>query len=147
MSKIENMVQLRLEIIRLQSVKAQQELIIKNNFQEVNESLKPGNLFKSIVSSAFADKKDNKNLLMYGINQGLNYWINFFAEKAFLKDKPEIIKILGRFLLNNIASKMVSFKSDSLLGRITSFFNFGKSKTHGNGSTSHMDSRYNNPPF
>ena len=147
MNDIENMTQLRLEIIRLQSVKAQQELIIKHNFQEVNESLKPGNLFKSIISSAFTDKKDNKNLLMYGIHQGINYGINFFAEKAFLKNKPEIIKVLGRFVINNLASKMASFKSDSIISRIVSIFGSGKSKTDDNGSINHKDTRYDNPSF
>ena len=141
-NKINNMTQLKLEIIRLQSIKAQQEIIIKENFKAVKESLKPANLGKSIFSSLVADKKDTQNFLMYGINKGIGYGINFLAEKLFLKDKPGIVKTIGHFLINNVVSKIVSFNSGSSLISILKNIFQGKNRDD-NDSSMHKEV-YNN---
>ena len=129
LNKISNLSQLKLEILRLQSIRTQQELMVKDSFQEVNESLKPGNLAKNILSSFFADKKETENFLMYGINKGINYGINYLAEKVFLKDKPGIVKTMGHFLINNVISKMVS--GSSFFSGIKNLFQNIKSDENG----------------
>ncbi len=50
-NKIENTDQLRKEIKRLEALKIQQELIIKNDVYEIKESLKPINILHHFINS------------------------------------------------------------------------------------------------
>src|SRR5690606_23834063 len=114
---IENRDQLKVEILRLESLKAKQELIIDNNIRELKESFKPSNLIPEAISSLLAKKNgDEASTPLKLLNMGVVY----LAENLFMKGSPKLVKAAVAYALGNVTSNAMADKSSSILNGIRS---------------------------
>lgn len=114
---IETREQLKLEILRLESLKTKQELIIEDNIRELKDSFKPGNLIPDALSSLLAKKNgDEASTPLKLINMGIVY----LAENLFLKGSPKLIKAVLAYAVGNVTSNAIAEKSTSILGGLKS---------------------------
>lgn len=82
MSKIENIHQLRFEIIRLRGESKKQEELIKNDLKGIKEDLKPVNLVWSTLSSITGIKMNRNEFFKDGFAFGLSMLIQRFVLKT-----------------------------------------------------------------
>lgn len=122
MRKIENITQLRQEYARLSALKTEQEELLKRDFNDILESLKPVNLLISLSKDLFARRND-RALLTSGLNLGLQLLAN-----KLLSSKVGIMKSVLTYVGQSIASNLLASKSEGILDRIKGMFNFGKKK-------------------
>lgn len=109
---IENRDQLKVEILRLETLKSKQELIIENNVKGLKDSLKPGNLIPEALSSMLAKKNgDEASTPLKLLNMGLIY----LAESVFLKRSPKLVKAAVAYAVGNVASNALADKSTTIL--------------------------------
>lgn len=114
---IENRQQLKLEILRLESLKSKQELIIEDNIRELKDSFKPGNLIPNALSSLLAKKNgDEASTPLKLINMGIVYMV----ENLFLKGSPKLIKAVLAYAVGNVTSNAIAEKSTSILSGLKS---------------------------
>ena len=103
-NKIENTGQLRREIKRLEALKNQQELTIKQDIYEIKESLKPINLIHHFINSIL-----NKN---HSGNQQPHSAISLFLISLIEKVLPNLFaKFEDKVdpLVNSITEKLANF--------------------------------------
>jgi hypothetical protein len=114
---IENRDQLKVEILRLESLKKKQELIIENNIRELKESFRPSNLIPDAISSMLAKKNgDEASTPLKLLNMGVVY----LAENLFLKRSPKLVKAAVAYAVGNVTSNALADKSTSILNGIRS---------------------------
>ena len=82
MSRISNVSELRTEIARLKKVAEEQKLQIKNDVQDIGESLEPSNLLFSFLSSVTGIHIDKNELFKDGIAYGISLLIQRYVLKA-----------------------------------------------------------------
>jgi uncharacterized membrane protein len=114
MNRIENLTDLRLEIKRLQVVKASQEEAITNDIRAIEEALKPANLVSNAVSSIFRRKGDEAGLLKSGVNFG----VYFLIEKVLLRRSSGLVRNLVSFIASNVATNMVAKNSGTIMEKL-----------------------------
>lgn len=115
--KIENRDHLKVEILRLESLKNKQELIIEDNIRQIKDSFKPSNLIPDAISSLLAKKNgDEAGAPLKLLNMGAVYLV----ESLFLKRSPRIVKAAVAYALGNVTSNAIADKSTSLLNGIRS---------------------------
>src|SRR5215213_2852657 len=81
MSRINNISELREEIARLQKVSGEQKELIKNDIKEIGESLKPSNLFFSLLSSVTGIQFNKKEFFKGGIAVGISLLLQRYIFK------------------------------------------------------------------
>jgi hypothetical protein len=114
---IENRQQLKVEILRLESLKNKQELIIENNIRDLKEGFKLSNLIPEAISSLLAKKNgDEASTPLKLINMGVVY----LAESLFLKGSPKLVKAAVAYALGNVTSNAIADKSTSILNGVRS---------------------------
>ena len=114
---IKNREQLKVEILRLETLKSKQELIIENNIRDLKESLRPGNLIPEALSSLLAKKNgDEASTPLKLLNMGIVY----LAENMFLKGSPKLMKAAVAYAVGNVASNALADKSTTILDGIKS---------------------------
>lgn len=112
---IENRKQLKVEILRLESLKYKQELIIDNNIRDIKEGFKLSNLIPEAISSLLAKKNgDEASTPLKLINMGVVY----LAESLFLKGSPKLVKAAVAYALGNVTSNAIADKSTSILNGV-----------------------------
>jgi hypothetical protein len=90
MSRINNVTELRAEIVRLRKVSEEQKQQIKNNVQDIGESLKPSNLLFSFLSSVTGIHIDKNEFFKDGIAYGISLLIQRFVLKTEKKIEHKI---------------------------------------------------------
>lgn len=128
---INNRDELKVEILRLETLKNKQELIIENNIKELKESLRPGNLISEGISSLLAKKNgDEASTPLKLLNMGMVY----LAENIFLKGSPKLVKAAVAYAVGNVTSNTLADKSTTILKGIKSGLkgirNYFRDKSH-----------------
>ena len=90
MSKINNITELRSEILRLQKQEKEQREKLKNGVKEIPEELKPANLFMNFISSLFGVHVEKNEFLKDGIAFGISLIIQRFILKTEKKFENKI---------------------------------------------------------
>jgi hypothetical protein len=88
MSKINNIRELRAEILRLQKAERELKEKIKSDIKEIGEELKPANIFMSAVSSIFGVRIEKNEFL----KDGIAYGISLIIQRFFLKTEKKFEK-------------------------------------------------------
>jgi hypothetical protein len=102
-NKIENTDQLRKEIKRLEALKNQQELIIKQDVYEIKESLKPINIIHNIINSILS-KNNSHDKPHSSISLFIISVIEQVLPKVFSKFEDKVDP-----LVNSITEKLSNF--------------------------------------
>jgi hypothetical protein len=94
MNKIENLEQLRAEISRMKTVAKNQEAVIKSDLKNIREDLKPGNIFKNIISSLTGIRLNKDDFFKDGIAYGLSLIIQRYILKTEKKMENKIYSVV-----------------------------------------------------
>ena len=86
MSRINNITELRAEILRLQKTELEQKEKIKNDIKEIREELKPANILMNTVSSIFGVHIEKNEFL----KDGIAYGISLIIQRYILKTEKKI---------------------------------------------------------
>jgi hypothetical protein len=125
MRKLENIDQLRQEYARLQAVKTEQEYILKNDLDETLDRLKPINLLMNLSSDLFARRKE-KGIIDGALNLGMYILTNKFLGGG----TPSMLKSLLSYVGQNVASNLITSKSESIFSKIKGLFKKKVENTH-----------------
>ena len=90
MSKINNITELRAEILRLQKQENEQREKLKNGVKEIREELKPAHLLMNFVSSLFGVRIEKNEFLKDGIAYGISLIIQRYILKTEKKFEQKI---------------------------------------------------------
>ena len=88
MSRINNITELRAEILRLKKTEQEQKEKIKNDIGEIREELKPANILMGAVSSLFGVHIEKNEFL----KDGIAYGISLIIQRYILKTEKKIEK-------------------------------------------------------
>lgn len=94
-------------IDELKALKAQQEAVIKDQFNDLKDSLNIGTVIKEAVAHIAADKDTKKDLLKIGTSMGANFLI-----EKIMGSNNSIKGFLGSMLAEKV--------SDSFIGKLIS---------------------------
>lgn len=94
-------------IDELKALKMQQEAVIKDQFNDLKDSLNIGSLIKESVAHIAADKDTKKDLLKIGTSMGANFLI-----EKIMGSNNSIKGFLGSMLAEKV--------SDSFIGKLIS---------------------------
>ena len=117
MRKIESIEELRKECARLTALKTEQEYVLKNDVDAIVDRLKPINLLMNLSSELFARRKE-KGIVDGALNLGMYILTNKFLGGG----TPGIIKSLLTYVGQNVASNLITSKSESLMDRVKGLF-------------------------
>ncbi|MBK8846214.1 MAG: hypothetical protein IPO27_06450 [Bacteroidetes bacterium] len=104
MNKIENLMQLQLEISRLKGVAKDQEKQLKKDLLEIKEDLKPANIIMNGISSFTGIKLNNKDFLKEGFAYGISLLLQRFVLKTERKVEDKIYH-----LVDSVFERLQSF--------------------------------------
>jgi len=90
MSRINNIRELRAEIVRLKKISDEQKQQLRDDVKEIGESLKPSNLFFSFLSSVTGIRMDKNEFLKDGIAYGISLLIQRYILKSERKIEAKI---------------------------------------------------------
>ena len=90
MNRINNIHELRAEITRLQKMSHDQKQQLKNDVQEIGESLNPSSLFFSFLSSVTGIRMEKNEFLKDGIAYGISLLIQRYILKTEIKIEHKI---------------------------------------------------------
>jgi hypothetical protein len=96
MSKINNIAELRAEILRLQKQEKEQKEKLKNGLKEIREELKPANIFMNALSSIFGVRIEKNDFIKDGIAYGISLIIQRFILKTEKKFEKQIYEWVDR---------------------------------------------------
>ena len=119
MAKIENISQLKLEMMRLKALKNTQENVLLGDIKAIQEALSPIKLI-GLMASLFS-KEQTKSLLMRGIDLGISFLANKYLKKYSATAKRLIILFTG-----NLTSKIIKEKSEWILLKLKQIFTSNK---------------------
>lgn len=99
-NKIENASDLRREIKRLESQKKEQSAVLKNDVEEIKESLKPINLINSLIDSFFKKSPNQNETLKDSFAGGLAFILSNLLSKLFVnvehKVEPIVLNLIEK---------------------------------------------------
>lgn len=101
---ITNDIELHERIMKLNYLKAEQELVIKRNVQEVVYSMHPSVMFKNLVSKFSEDTEATHDLKSIGLNLGKDFLISkLFGKGGSLKGfiSSMLIRKASDYIINN----------------------------------------------
>lgn len=121
MKKIESSKQLKLEIARLKRQKAEQEIVIENNIQQLKDKYS----IKNFLAKGITTKEGNAGILSHGLGAG----ISFLTQKLLFKNSSVVMKTIMSLLMENVSANMIGDKG-GVFGKIKDFIKnkFSKSK-------------------
>lgn len=134
MNRIENLTDLRLEIKRLNVVKASREQAITNDIRHFEDSLKPANLMAGFVKGFY--ETDKTNLVMGGVNAG----VNLIIDKLLFRKSNFIVRGIMSVIGKNIAGNLVKNNSNVIMDKVKDFI--GRFIPKKNTSPHYFDSTY-----
>lgn len=126
MRKIESIAELRLERARLTSLKTEQEYILKNDVDGIVDRLKPINLLMNLSSELFARRKE-KGIVDGALNLGMYLLTNKFLGGG----APGIVKSILTYVGQNVASNLITSKSESIFDKVRGLFKKKSAKDSG----------------
>ena len=93
-NRIENIKDLKREIKRLESLKEEQSAILKNDVAEIKESLRPINLFNSLIDSFFKKSPNQNETLKDSFAGGLAFILSNLLSKLFVNVEHKVEPIV-----------------------------------------------------
>ncbi len=103
MNKINNVLDLEREIVRLKMEAKQKEIVLNNQFEELVENFEPGKLLNKGFRSMFSNSIQNKPI----ISTGLSLAAGFLIEKVLLRKTNFIVKYGLAQIAMNLVSTLV----------------------------------------
>jgi hypothetical protein len=94
MARIENIDQLRMEILRLEKSTSEQEIRLKQDLANIRQELKPINLVLNSLSS-ITGIKFNKNVFL---KDGILYGANLLLQRFILKTEKKAEETVYKFV-------------------------------------------------
>ncbi len=122
--EITNDTQLHQRIMQLNSLKEEQELIIKHNVKEVVYSMHPSVILKNMVNKLSGDPEAKSDLKTLGLNLGKD----FLLAKLFGKG-VSIKSFITSILVRKAADYVITNHSDLIAAGIGKLEDFIKHKT------------------
>jgi len=118
MKSIENITELRTEIIRLKIQQSDQESLIKQDIEAIKQSLKPLNMAKKYISDMFSTHGRDNDLITKGAGLGASV----FIKNYLLKGSPYLVRKIVGFFAENLSTNVVADREETILDKIRSFF-------------------------
>ena len=110
MKRIKNITQLNAEIARLKGKLAEQEDGLRNDLEEIKESLKPANLLVNTLSSITGVKISSNEFLKDGFAYGLAVLFQRFISKSEKKMEQTVYEFVDT-IIDKIKKLMEKFTS------------------------------------
>ncbi len=132
MTNIHSYAELLEEKQRLTLLLAERKVLVKAEFEDIKEKLKPAKAAWEWVNKLTS--KDNTNPLL---NAGIDVGVNFLLKKVFLRNAGFIVKLVMPFVVKNFLSHEVA-ESDNIFTKVGGLFKGNFFKNIRNQFTQHQ---------
>jgi predicted alternative tryptophan synthase beta-subunit len=128
-NKISNIAELKKEKARLRQHKIYLEEAMKQDVNDIKESLNPANIFKKKVQEY---KTGNGSIMNKVIGLGLGSGLEFLLLRVFMKRSSFITKAIITVLMQYYGRNLVSKNSDTIISMLKRVFSKLKDFKHDN---------------